>query len=176
MAWMTAEAGVAITAGVIASSIALIGFGLDSVIEFFAAAIVVWQLRGEDEDRETRAVRLIGATFFALAGYLTVQSIRGLAGHARPEQSIPGLAVTAAALIVMPLLAVAKRRTGRALGNRTLIADSAETAFCALTSAATLLGIGLNAWLGWWWADPAAGLAIAALAVKEGLEAWQDHD
>ena len=156
MAWMTAEAGVAITAGVIASSIALIGFGLDSVIEFFAAAIVVWQLRGEDEDRETRAVRLIGATFFALAGYLTVQSIRDLAGHARPEQSIPGLAVTAAALIVMPLLAVAKRRTGRALGNRTLIADSAETAFCALTSAATLLGIGLNAWLGWWWADPAA--------------------
>jgi divalent metal cation (Fe/Co/Zn/Cd) transporter len=176
MAWMTAEAGVAITAGVIASSIALIGFGLDSVIEFFAAAIVVWQLRGEDEDRETRAVRLIGATFFALAGYLTVQSIRDLAGHARPEQSIPGLAVTAAALIVMPLLAVAKRRTGRALGNRTLIADSAETAFCALTSAATLLGIGLSAWLGWWWADPAAGLAIAALAVKEGLEAWQDHD
>ncbi len=176
MAWMTAEAGVAIIAGVIASSIALIGFGLDSVIEFFAAAIVVWQLRGEDEDRETRAVRLIGATFFALAGYLSVQSIRGLAGHARPEQSIPGLAVTAAALIVMPLLAVAKRRTGRALGNRTLIADSAETAFCALTSAATLLGIGLNAWLGWWWADPAAGLAIAALAVKEGLEAWQDHD
>ena len=176
MAWMTAEAGVAITGGVIASSIALIGFGLDSVIEFFAAAIVVWQLRGEDEDRETRAVRLIGATFFALAGYLTVQSIRDLAGHARPEQSIPGLAVTAAALIVMPLLAVAKRRTGRALGNRTLIADSAETAFCALTSAATLLGIGLSAWLGWWWADPAAGLAIAALAVKEGLEACQDHD
>ncbi len=176
MVWMTAEAAVAITAGVIASSIALIGFGLDSVIEFFAAAIVVWQLRGQDEDRETRAVRLIGATFFALAAYLTVQSIRDLAGHVRPEQSIPGLAVTAAALIVMPLLAVAKRRTGRALGNRTLIADSAETAFCALTSAATLLGIGLNAWLGWWWADPTAGLAIAALAVKEGLEAWQDHD
>ena len=176
MAWMTAEAAVAITAGVIASSIALVGFGLDSVIEFFAAAIVVWQLRGEGENRETRAVRLIGATFFALAAYLAVQSIRDLAGHTRPEQSIPGLAVTAAALIVMPLLAVAKRRTGCALGNRTLIADSAETAFCALTSAATLLGIGLNAWLGWWWADPAAGLAIAALAVKEGLEAWEDPD
>ena len=176
MAWMTAEAAVAITAGVIASSIALVGFGLDSVIEFFAAAVVVWQLRGVGEDRETRAVRLIGVTFFALAAYLTVQSIRDLAGHARPEQSVPGLAVTAAALIVMPLLAVAKRRTGRALGNRTLIADSAETAFCALTSAATLLGIGLNAWLGWWWADPAAGLIIAALAVKEGLEAWEDDD
>ena len=89
MAWMTAEASVAITAGVIASSIALIGFGLDSVIEFFAAAIVVWQLRGEDEDRETRAVRLIGATFFALAGYLTVQSIRDLAGHARRSSPFP---------------------------------------------------------------------------------------
>jgi divalent metal cation (Fe/Co/Zn/Cd) transporter len=174
MAWMTAEAAVAITAGVIASSIALVGFGLDSVIEFFAAAIVVWQLRGED--RETRAVRLIGVTFFALAVYLTVEGIRDLAGRARPEQSIPGLAVTAVALIVMPLLAVAKRRTGRALDNRTLIADSAETAFCAFTSVATLLGVGLNAWLGWWWADPAAGLVIAALAVKEGLEAWEDSD
>ena len=173
MAWMTAEAAVAITAGVIASSIALVGFGLDSVIEFFAAAIVVWQLRGED--RETRAVRLIGVTFFALAAYLTVQGIRDLAGQARPEQSIPGLAVTAAALVVMPLLAIAKRRTGRALGNRTLIADSAETAFCAFTSAATLLGVGLNAWHGWWWADPVAALVIAALAVKEGLEAWEDE-
>jgi hypothetical protein len=155
MTWMTAEAGVAIAAGVIASSIALVGFGLDSVIEFFAAAIVVWQPRGEGEDRETRAVRLIGVTFFALAVYLTVGGIRDLAGQARPQQSIPGLAVTAAALIVMPLLAVAKRRTGNALGNRTLIADSAETAFCALISAATLLGVGLNAWLGWW-ADPVA--------------------
>ena len=175
MAWMTGEAAVAIAAGVIASSIALTGFGLDSVLELFAAAIVIWQLRGEGEDRETRAVRLIGVTFFALAIYLTVESIRDLAGHTRPQQSIPGLGVTAAALIVMPLLAVAKRRTGNALGNRTLIADSAETLFCALISAATLLGVGLNAWLGWWWADPAAALVIAALAVKEGIEAWEDH-
>jgi divalent metal cation (Fe/Co/Zn/Cd) transporter len=174
MTWMTVEAAVAITAGVIASSIALTGFGLDSVLEFFAAAIVVWQLRGEGQERETRAVRLIGVTFFALAVYLTVESVRDLAGHAHPEQSVAGLGVTAAALIVMPLLAVAKRRTGRALGNRTLIADSAETLFCALISAATLLGLGLNAWLGWWWADPVAALVIAALAVKEGLEAWEE--
>ena len=174
MAWMTAEAAVAIAAGVLASSVALTGFGLDSVIEFFAAAIVVWQLRGEGQNRETRAARLISVTFFALAAYLTIEGIRDLAGHARPEQPVPGLAVAAAALIVMPLLAVAKRRTGRALGNQTLIADSAESAFCALTSAAALLGVGLNAWLGWWWADPAAGLVIAALAVKEGLETWED--
>jgi divalent metal cation (Fe/Co/Zn/Cd) transporter len=173
MAWMTAEAAIAITAGVIASSIALVGFGLDSVIEFFAAAIVVWQLRGEGVDRQTRAVRLIGVTLFALAVYLTVQSLRDLAGHARPGQSAAGLVVAAAALIVMPLLAVAKRRTGRALGNQALIADSAESALCAFTSAAALLGVGLNEWAGWWWADPAAGLVIAALALREGLEAWE---
>jgi divalent metal cation (Fe/Co/Zn/Cd) transporter len=120
LAWMTAEAAVAVTAGVLASSIALVGFGLDSVIEFFAAAIVVWQLRGGGEERETRAVRLIGVTFFALALYLTVEGIRDLVTHARPGQSAAGLAVAGAALIVVPVLAVAKRRTGQALGNRTL--------------------------------------------------------
>ena len=118
-------------------------------------------------------MRLIGVTFFALAFYLVAQSIHDLAGHGRPGQSVPGLAVTAAALLVMPALAVAKRRTGQALGNRTLVADSAETALCAVTSAAALLGVGLNAWLSWWWADPAAALAIAALAVREGIEAWE---
>ncbi len=176
MAWMVAEAAVAITAGLLASSIALTGFGLDSVIEFFAAAIVVWQLRGEGEDRETRAVRVIAVTFFALAAYLTIESSYDLVTHARPGQSTAGLAISAAALTVMPLLAIAKRRTGQALGNRTLIADSAETAFCAYTSAATLAGVGLHTWLGWWWADPIAALAIAALAVREGLEAWHDED
>jgi divalent metal cation (Fe/Co/Zn/Cd) transporter len=175
MAWMVAEATVAITAGLIAASIALVGFGLDSVIELFSAAIVIWQLRGEiaGQDRETRAVRLIGVTFFALAAYLAVQAIRDLATAARPGQSIPGLVVTAAALVVMPLLAVAKRRTGRALGNRTLVADSAETAFCASTSAAALLGVGLNAWLGWWWADPAAALVIGGVAAYEGRASWR---
>ena len=178
MAWMTAEAAVAITAGVLASSVALTGFGLDSVIEFFAAAIVVWQLRGQiaGQDRETKAVRLIGVTFFALAVYLAVAGIGDLVTGAQPRASGPGLAIAAAALLVMPGLAVAKRRTGQALGNRTLVADSAETAFCAATSAATLLGLGLNAWAGWWQADPIAGLVIAALAVKEGLEAFHDHD
>ena len=161
MAWMTAEAAVAITSGIIASSIALIGFGLDSVIEFFAASVVVWQLRGAvSEERETRALRLIGVTFFALAAYLAIESISDLLSQARPGQSSPGIAVTAAALV----------------GNRTLIADAAESAFCALTSAAALLGLGLNAWLGWWWADPAAALVIAALAVREGIGAWEADD
>lgn len=176
MAWMTVEAAVAVTAGIAASSVALVGFGLDSVIEFCAAAIVVWQLRGGGEERETRAVKLIGVTFFALAAYLAVESIHDLATQSRPGQSVAGLAVTAAALVVMPLLALAKHRTGRALGNRTLIADAAESAFCAFTSGAALLGVGLNAGLGWWWADPVAALVIAALAVKEGLEAWEGED
>jgi divalent metal cation (Fe/Co/Zn/Cd) transporter len=176
MAWMVVEAGVAIAAGIAAASIALVAFGLDSVIELFSAAIVVWQLQGEGEDRETRAVRLIGVTFFALAAYLTAQSIHDLVNGARPEHSVAGIAVTAAALLVMPGLAIAKRRTGNALDNRTLIADSAETAFCAFTSAAALIGVGLNSWLGWWWADPAAALVIAAPAVREGIEAWEDED
>jgi divalent metal cation (Fe/Co/Zn/Cd) transporter len=176
MAWMTAEAAVALAAGVAASSIALVGFGLDSVIEFFAAAIVVWQLRGEGEDRETKAVRLIGVTFFALAAYLIVEGIRDLVAQARPGQSVAGITVSAAALVVMPLLAMAKRRTGRALRNQTLVADAAESALCAFTSGAALLGVGLNSWLGWWWADPAAGLAIAALAIWEGVEAWETGD
>jgi divalent metal cation (Fe/Co/Zn/Cd) transporter len=174
MAWMTVEAAVAIISGIIASSIALIGFGLDSVIEFFAATVVVWQLRSiASEDRETRALRLIALSFFALAVYLAIESIIDLVSQHRPEQSTAGMAVTAAALVVMPLLALAKRRTGQQLGNQVLIADAAESAFCAFTSAAALLGIGLNAWLGWWWADPAAALVIAGLAVKEGIEAWE---
>ena len=178
MAWMVAEAAVAITAGVLASSIVLIGFGLDSVIEFFAAIIVIWQLRGEvaGQQRETRAVRLIGLTFFALAAYLAAESIHDLLTRARPGESAAGLAITAAALVVMPVLAVAKQRTGQAMGNRTLVAESAESFFCAYTSAAALAGVGLNTALGWWWADPAAALVIATLAVKEGLEAWHGDD
>lgn len=174
MAWMTVEAAIAIVSGILAASIALIGFGLDSVIEFFAAAVVVWQLRGAvSEKRETRALRLIAGTFFALAAYLTVESVADLLSRHRPEQSTAGIAVTAAALVVMPLLALAKRRTGQLLGNQTLMADAAENAFCAFTSAAALVGIGFNAALGWWWADPAAALVIAGLAVREGIEAWE---
>jgi divalent metal cation (Fe/Co/Zn/Cd) transporter len=177
MAWMTVEAAVAIISGILASSIVLIGFGLDSVIEFFSAAVVVWHLRGTvSEERETRALRLIAVTFFALAAYLAVESITDLISQHRPGQSAAGIAVTAAALVVMPLLALAKHHTGQQLGNQALIADAAESAFCAFTSAAALLGVGLNAWLGWWWADPAAALVIAGLAVKEGIEAWTPDD
>ncbi len=126
---------------------------------------MVWQLRREiaGQERETKAVRLIGMTFFALAACLATEGIRDLATGARPRRSVPALVIAAAALLVMPGLAVAKRRTGRALGNRTLIVDSLETAFCA----ATLASVRLNTTLGWWQADPIAGLVIATLAIKK---------
>ena len=121
MAWMTVEAVVAIVSGIVASSIALTGFGLDSVIEFFAAAVVVWQLRGTiSEERESRALHLIAITFFALAAYLTIEGITDLVSQHRPDQSAAGIVVTAAALVVMPLLALVKRRTGQLLGNQAL--------------------------------------------------------
>lgn len=178
IAWMIAEASVAVTAGILAGSVALTGFGLDSLIELLSAIIVIWQLRGETfgQDRDTRAVRLIGVLFFALAAYLTAESTFDLVSRAKPAHSPAGLAITAAALLVMPALAIAKRRTGRALGSRTLVADSAETMFCAYTSAAALAGVGLNALAGWWQADPIAALIIAALAIREGLETWENEE
>ena len=165
MAWMTLEAVIAIAAGLAAHSIALIGFGLDSVIEFVAAGVVAWELRGADQERERSATRIIGLTFFILAAYVAVESIRDPLTHARPGRSLPGLAITVAALIVMPALAMGKRRLGRALWyNRTLLADAAETTFW-------ILGLGLNAAFGWRRADPLAAPVIAGLAVKEDLEA-----
>jgi divalent metal cation (Fe/Co/Zn/Cd) transporter len=176
MGWMTMEAAIAIAAGVAAHSIALVGFGLDSVIEFAAAAIVVWELRGADRERERSAIRMIGVTFFMLAAYVATESVRDLLTHARPQRSLPGLAITVAAVIVMPALAAGKRRVGRALNNLTLLADAAETTFCALLSATAILGLGLNAIFSWRWADPLAALVIAGLAVREGLEAWGGSD
>jgi divalent metal cation (Fe/Co/Zn/Cd) transporter len=174
MGWMTVEATVAVAAGLAAGSISLVGFGLDSVIEFCAAGVVIWELRGGSEQRQQRALQLIGSTFFALALYLIVEAARDLLSQARPDGSLPGLLVAASALVVMPLLARAKRLTGTALENPTLIADSAETAFCAWSSAAVLVGVGLNALFGWWWADPIAALVIAGFAIKEGTEAWSE--
>ncbi len=171
--WNTLEAAVALAAGIAAGSIALVGFGLDSAIEVFSASVVIRQLRGASEARERRALRLIGLTFFALAAYVGFESLRDLFTQSRSEASVPGVVISAAALIVMPTLAWAKRRTGKALGSRTILADAAETLFCAWLAAATLAGLLLNATLGWWWADPAAGLVIAAFAIKNGREAFE---
>jgi divalent metal cation (Fe/Co/Zn/Cd) transporter len=175
MAWTVAVAAVALAAGLVASSIALIGLGLESVIELLAAAIVVVHLEASAA-RERRAMRLIGVTFLAGAAYLAVESSRELAVHDHSGHSAAGLAVAAAALLVMPLLALEKRRTGRALSSPMLLADAHETTLAAAAAAAALTGVGQDTGLGWWWTVPVAGLVIAALAVREGIHIWRHSD
>ena len=173
MAWTVAVAAAAIAAGIVASSVALIGLGLDSAIELFAAAIVVWQLRSRRHPGENRAAGLIAVTFLAGAGYLMAESIRELVSHQHSTHLAVGLAISSAALVVMAVLALVKRRVGQALGSVTLLADAAETGLSAAAAAVALLGTGLDDWLGWWWAVPAGGLAIAALAAIEGIQTWR---
>lgn len=175
IAWMVVEAGVAITSGIIAHSIALIAFGLDSLIELFAAFVVIWQLRGVTDEREAKedvALRLIAITFFALAAYVSAEAIYDLVRGSRPEVSIAGIALAAAAIVVMPVLSFLKKRLGRRLGNSALVADGAESLFCGLLAAVLLVGLALNAAFGWWWADAVAALVVAVFAVREGIEAW----
>jgi divalent metal cation (Fe/Co/Zn/Cd) transporter len=174
VAWNLIEAAVAVGAGLAAHSIALVGFGLDSLIETFAAVVVIWELKGVGEDRERRALRLIALSFFALAAYVVVEAGRDLLVGAEAEWSLVGIALAATSLLVMPALGLAKRRTGQRLGSPTLVADSAETLLCAYLSAILLAGLVLNATLGWWWADPLAAVGIAWLALREGREAWEE--
>jgi divalent metal cation (Fe/Co/Zn/Cd) transporter len=171
--WNVVEAIVAIAAGAAASSIALIGFGLDSTVEVMSAVVIVWQFRGLAEDRERRALKLIAMSFFALAAYVGVQAIIDLLRRSEPKSSSVGIGLAIASLIVMPMLARAKRHNGNAMGSATVVADSNQTKLCAYLSAILLAGLILNATAGWWWADPLAALAIAALAVNEGREAWR---
>jgi len=168
------EAVVALTAGTLASSTALIGFGLDSVIEVSSAAAVAWQFSTADHTgRERTTLRIIAVSFFALAGYVTVESLRALLGADRAEHSTIGIVLAAVSLAVMPLLSRAQRRTGRELGSRSAVADSQQTLLCTYLSAVLLVGLAVNALFGWWWADPAAALVIAAVAIKEGRDAWR---
>jgi divalent metal cation (Fe/Co/Zn/Cd) transporter len=168
------EAVVAITAGSLASSTALIGFGLDSVIEVSSAAAVVWQFSGADPQRRERAaLRIIAVSFCALAAYVSVESVRALVGADRAEHSTIGLALAAVSLAVMPVLSAVQRRAGRELGSASAVADSKQTLLCTYLSAVVLIGLGVNSLFGWWWADPLAALVIAAVAVKEGREAWR---
>jgi divalent metal cation (Fe/Co/Zn/Cd) transporter len=179
IAWNIIEAGVAITAGIAAGSIALVGFGFDSMIEVMSSAVVVWQFRNEvrsgyDEQRVHLALRLIAISFFVLATYILFESVRDLFfADSEADESTVGIVLAALSLLVMPALAIAKRQTADALGSPTLRADSRETLLCAWLSAALLGGLVVNAALGWSWADPLAALAIAAFAVKEGVEAWR---
>lgn len=168
------EAVVAITAGAVAGSIALVGFGLDSIVEVSSGLIILWQFRRPlPESRERRALRLMALSFFALAAYVSVESVRALAGGHDPEASPVGIGLAAASLLIMPFLSWAQRRTGRSLGSTAVVADSTQTLLCVYLSAVVLVGLVLNATLGWSWADPIAGLVIAAVAVREGLNAWR---
>jgi divalent metal cation (Fe/Co/Zn/Cd) transporter len=166
------EAIVAITAGTIASSIALIGFGLDSVIEVSSAAAVAWQFAGPDHERRERvALRVIAWSFFALAAYVTVEALRALVGGHEPERSDVGIALVAVSVVIMPFLSWAQRRAGRELGSASAVADSKQTLLCTYLSAGVLAGLVLNAAFGWWWADPVVALGLAAVAVREGRAA-----
>lgn len=168
------EAIVAITAGAAASSIALVGFGLDSLVEMSSGLIILWQFRHTmPETRERAALRAIAVSFFALAAYVAFESVRSLLTGEGGETSRIGIIIAALSLIIMPALSWAQRRTGRQLGSATVVADSKQTLLCTYLSAVLLVGLLLNATLGWWWADPAVGLVIAALALREGREAWK---
>ncbi|MFG1795536.1 cation transporter [Nocardia sp. NPDC049149] len=168
------EAVVALSEGARVSSTALIGFGLDSVIEVSSAAAVAWQFAGRDPAaREKVALRIIAFSFFALAVYVTADSVRGLLGAAEAQHSPIGIALAAASLAVMPVLSAAQRRAGRELGSASAVADSKQTLLCTYLSAVLLIGLLLNSAFGWSWADPLAALVIAAIAVREGINAWR---
>lgn len=168
------EAVIAVAAGLAAGSVALIGFGLDSVVEVSSGLIILWQFRHKvPDEREKQALRLMAVSFYALAAYVTFESVRALVVGHEPESSPVGIGLAVASLIVMPFLSWAQRRTGRLLGSSAVVADSTQTLLCTYLSAVLLVGLVLNATLGWSWADPLVGLVIAAVAIKEGREAWR---
>lgn len=168
------EAVIAITAGSLASSTALIAFGLDSIVEVLSAVAIAWQFAARDpETREKVALRLIGLSFFALAAYVAIDTAISLLGGREASPSPIGIVLSAVSLAIMPALSLLERRTGRELGSASAVADSKQTLLCAYLSAALLIGLLLNALLGWWWADSIAALAIAGWAIKEGVEAWR---
>lgn len=168
------EAVVAISAGTAASSAALVSFGLDSCVEVLSAAAIAWQFAAPDpETRERAARRTVAVAFFALAAYVAVESLRALLGTGEPDHSTVGIVLAAVSLVVMPVLSWLERRTGRELGSASVVADSKQTLLCTYLSGVLLVGLVLNSTLGWAWADPVAALVIAAVAVKEGVEAWR---
>jgi len=185
VSWNVLEALVALASGIIAGSIALVGFGLDSVVESMAAGVLMRRLlweQGQSEggdgatadsiiDRERRALRWVGWTFLALSAFVAVESVRKLWLGDRPDTSVPGLILLCLSLVVMPFLAAAKFRTARELGSMALRGDAKETLVCSVLSVITLTGLILNSAYGWWWADPVAALALLPWILKEGIEA-----
>ena len=174
VAYNAVEAVVSVAAGVVAGSVALIGFGLDSVVEMSSGLIILWQFRHPlPESRERTALRAIAVSFFALAAYVSFESVRTLLTREEAAHSTVGIVIAALSRAIMPTLSWAQRRTGRELGSLTVVADSKQTLLCTYLSAVLLVGLLLNSLLGWWWADPLVGLVVAGLAVHEGREAWR---
>ena len=179
LAWMTIEGAVAVVAGVLAGSIALIGFGIDSAIEGLASVIVIWRFwgrRAHSDRAERRAQQLVAVSFFLLAPYLAIEAVRALVAQHEPDVSWLGIVLTVTSLVLMPVFGVAKRRVGRQLGSAATAGEGTQNLLCAYLSAAVLAGLLANAALGWWWADPLAALVVAAVAVREGLETWRGDE
>ena len=182
LVWNLVEAGVAFWAGVQAGSVALLAYGLDSIVELFAGGVLVWRLRveGEGDDAEAaeqRARRLIGFTFFLLAVYVALHSIASLVGWLpRPEPSLVGVILVIASAVVMTALYIGKMRIATRMQSRALRAEAIESLFCDLQDVAVLIGLGFNALLAWWWADPVAGLLLIPFFIKEGLENFEGHE
>jgi len=176
LAWMTAEGAIAFAAGLAAGSIALVGFGIDSAIEGLASVIVIWRFWGAralSDEAERRAQKMVAISFFLLAPYVAVEAIRSLAAGEQPQASWLGIGLTAASAVFMPLFGVAKRRVGAELGSAATAGEGTQNMLCAYLSLGVLAGLAANALAGWWWADPTAALAVAAVALREGLESWR---
>jgi divalent metal cation (Fe/Co/Zn/Cd) transporter len=176
LAWMGAEGAIAITAGILAGSIALIGFGIDSAIEGVASLVIVWRFTGHrlvSHVAEERAQKLVAIQFFILAPYVAFEAIRHLAGAEHPEISVLGMLLTASSVVGMPILGVAKQRLAATLGSSATHGEGAQNLICAYLAGAVFLGLAGNALFGWWWLDPIAALLIAGVAVREGLETWR---
>jgi divalent metal cation (Fe/Co/Zn/Cd) transporter len=174
--WHFIEFGIAVGAGITASSIALLGFGIDSLIEALAGFVVLWLFTGRrinSPTAERRAQQMIAVSFYILAAYIGVEAIRSLVGGHQPDASWVGIGLAAFTAPTMPLLAIAKRRIGHKLGSSAAVQEASQTQLCAYLSVALLVGLGANALLGWWWADPITALAIAAVALREGRESWK---
>lgn len=182
--WNLVEGGVGVAAALLAGSVALLGFGVDSFVECASGLVLIWRLaaerRGMDSEAveriDERAHKLVGASLFLLAAYIAVDAILALWHHDRPDPSMVGIGLTAVSLVAMVWLARAKRHAAGALGSRALQADAFQTTACSWLSLITLVGIGLNALLGWWWADPVAALGMTWFIGREGLEAWRGEE
>ena len=179
LAWMTVEGAVGLTAGLTAGSIALVGWALSSVVEGLASVIVIWRFTGArtlSATAEERAQKAVAVSFWLLAPYVAVESVRDLVGQHRPETSLLGIGLTISSLILMPALGISKQRIGARLGSGATAGEGAQNLLCAYLAAAVLAGLVANSLWGWWWVDPVAGLVVAAMAVREGREAWRGEN